>query len=415
MAVRPNLSAETGSLRQPLTSPGAALLTLLAPHLPAIRNVAGEHDQAGSFPAEVFEALRKDGVLGATAPTEFGGLGVRSLHDVALALKTVAEADASTALALHMQLSRGLTLGYEWQHGSPAARSLAGRLLRLMGSGEAVVCTTVKDAQPGRTITRLTPAAAGEWLLTGQKMLASLAPVATHFVISARAETDGRPARQAAAMVARQTPGLTVLDNWDGLGMRASGSVDVVLDGCRVPEADIFFRGPVGQQDDAALAGQTVSSITMLGIYVGVAGAARDITLELLGRRRTPPPGAVRTLIAEIDAQLFSVRAAAAAAIAEADRLAYADGGDPAERGRRMMTPFQCAKLVVNRLTPQIVGDCLTIVGGASYTATHPLARRFRDARAGAFMHPYTYADAVDYLSSQALATGRDGRREDDR
>ncbi|WP_093173446.1 acyl-CoA dehydrogenase family protein [Sinosporangium album] len=392
-------------LTEPVTPQGRALLDLISPHLPQIRAGAADNDRNGTFPVESFEALREDGVLGATVPTELGGLGVQCVHDVALALLHVAQADGSTALALHMQLSRALTLTYDWAYGPPATRALAGRLLKSMGSGEAVVPTGVKDIPRNGVRTVLTPDGAGGWLLSGGKTLVSLAPMGTDFVVFAVMEGDEKPARQAAAVLPRETPGFTVLDNWDGLGMRASGSVDIVFDNCRVPGDSVFHRGPIGQQDVAALAGMTVSSINMLGIYTGLVQAARDIAVETVARRGSPPAG-VSTLVAEIDARLFAVRSTAAAALAAVDRLLFDVGGDMAERGRRMMTPFQHAKLVVNRLGPEIVNDCLVLVGGASYSARHPLARLYRDVRAFAFMHPFTYANAVDYLSGQAF--GRD-------
>ena len=52
--------------------------------------------------------------------------------------------------------------------------------------------------------------------------------------------------------------------------------------------------------------------------------------------------------------------------------------------------------------------DCLSLVGGASYTAGHPLARLMRDVQAGRFMQPGAYVDAVDFLSAQALGIERD-------
>ncbi|MFI6026210.1 acyl-CoA dehydrogenase family protein [Amycolatopsis magusensis] len=390
-----------GELSEPATEEGAELLALLSAHAPQIRADAADNDRTGAFPVEIFENLRKDGVLGATVPKELGGIGVSSLYDVALALRLVGEADASTALALHMQLSRGLTLTYEWRHGSPAARSLAERLLTPMGSGDAVVCTTVKDAVAHRIVSKLTKAPGGGWILSGRKMLASMSPIATVFVISAQTDIDGQPPRQVSVVVPREAAGLTVLENWDGLGMRASGSNDIVMDQCAVADEDVFFRGPVGEQEDSMLAGQTVSSITMLGIYVGVAQAARDIAFKAV--RRRSDKAAVRTLVSEVDARLHSLRAAVGTGLALADAPATGALADPAERGRRMMTSFQCAKLAVNRFAPEIVGDCLTLVGGASYVATNPLSRLYRDVRAGSFMHPFTYADAVDYLSAQAL------------
>ncbi|MCQ6556745.1 acyl-CoA/acyl-ACP dehydrogenase [Streptomyces sp. C10-9-1] len=407
MATHHRGRAVTADLRDPRTSSGGALLDLLAEYLPPVRDGARRHDRDGAFPAEVFEGLRASGVLGATVPAELGGLGVSSLHDVCLALTTVAEADASTALALHMQLSRGLTLTHEWRYGDDRARALAERLLRGMGSGEAVVCTTVKDAGGGRVVTRLRPAPDGGWVLSGRKTLASMAPIATHFVVSARVEVAG-VTRSAAAVLPRRTPGLTVLDNWDGLGMRASGSVDVLLEDCPVGVGDVFLRGPVGELDDAALAGQTVSSITMLGIYVGVAQAARDLVVAELTRRGGAPSAGVRTLLAETEARLHGLRTTVGGTLSVADHLAYDFAGDPVERGRRMMFDFQRAKLMVNRLAPEIVSDCLSVVGGASYSASHPLARLYRDVRAGAFMHPFTYPDAVDWLSEAALGGAKE-------
>jgi alkylation response protein AidB-like acyl-CoA dehydrogenase len=394
------------TLDAPVTPAGRALLDLLAGLMPAIRARAGQNDREGAFPVEVFDRFRTDGVMGGTVPRELGGLGVSRLHDVAAALLAVAEADASTALALHAQFSRGLTLSYEWRHGRPQARKLAERLLPMMASGEAVMAGGEKDHPSAVTI--LSPGRSGGWLLSGRKTLVTIAPIATHFFVIAQARVPGEPVRLAAPVLARGTPGLTVLDNWDGLGMRASGTTDIVLDNCYIPRGDVLIRDVVGTRDDTALAGQTVSSSTMLGIYAGIAQAARDTTIAALSGRSAPPPAGTRTLVAEIDARLYALRATAGSALIAADAAAADLSQDPAERGRRMMRPYQCAKLIVNQLAPAIVNDCLTLTGGAAYLAAHPLARLYRDVRAGGFMHPYTYIDAVDFLSGQALDLDQD-------
>jgi L-evernosamine nitrososynthase len=321
-------------------------------------------------------------------------------------LLRVPEADASAALALHAQFSRGITLTYEWRHSPPQTQALAERLLRSMARGEAVVCGAVKDHPSG--VTQLLPDGSGGWLLSGRKTLVTMAPIATHFVVSAQAPVAGGATLLCAPIVARDTPGLSILDTWDGPGMRASGTLDVAFDNCLVPAGDVLARGRVGAHSDAALAGQTVSSITMLGIYAGVTQAARDLAVDTVLRRSGTPPAASRTLIAEIDARLYALRATAAAAVVNADELSADHEADPDERGRRMMTPFQCAKLMVNQLAVAVVDDCLTVVGGATYLAEHPLARLYRDVRAGWFMQPYTYIDGVDYLSAQALDLERD-------
>lgn len=395
-----------GDLLAPATPEGKAFLDLLARHLPYVREVSAEHDAAGTFPFEVFDLFRREGVLAATVPTQLDGLGVSRMHDVALGLLKVAEVDASTALALHMQLSRGLTLTYEWLHGTPEAQALAERLMRAVARGDAVICGAVKDAP--RTITKLTPAPGGGWLLNGRKTLVSLAPAATHLVVYSEVHVDGEPFRLAAPVLTRETPGLQVLDNWDGLGMRSSGTVDIAFDNCPVSAEDVLPRAIVGERRDAVLAGHTVSSVTMLGIYTGVATAARDLTMASIEGRPAAAGAAIRTLVAQIEARLFALRSAAAAALRNADDLAYDFSLEADERGRRMMTPFQCAKLMVNQLAADVVDDCMTVLGGRSYSARHPIARIYRDVRAGRFMQPYTYVDAVDYLSAQALRLPHD-------
>ncbi|UOZ06702.1 MULTISPECIES: acyl-CoA dehydrogenase family protein [unclassified Amycolatopsis] len=396
----------SGALYQPVTEEGRALLDLIDEHLPAVRAGAADHDRAGTLPVDVIEAYGRNGVLGGTVPAELGGLGVRSLYDVAVALSRVAEADASTALVLHAQFSRGLTFQYEWKHGSPAAQQLAAQVLKLMAAGDPV-CGGVKDHHSG--VTTLTRAGSGEgWVLNGRKTLVTMAGIAKHVIVSAETRVEGEPHRLAAPVLAADTPGMTIIDNWDGLGMRASGTVDIVFENCLLPDENVLLRGVVGTRSDVGLAGQTVSSCANLGVYVGVAQAARDIAVAAVARRKGTPAAAVRTLVAEIDTRLYSVRATVGSALANADIANVDLSGDLDERGRLMMLPFQYAKQHVNKVVPDIVGDCLTLTGGASFTAGHPLARLYRDARAGCFMQPYTYPDAVDYLSAQALGLDHD-------
>lgn len=384
-------------LRTPSTEAGRETLDRLRPHVPVLAAEAAANDRAAALPTHLVERMRKDGLLGATVPVEFGGLGLTSMHDVALVLGELAKADAGVALALHMQLSRGLTLCYEHQHGRPNARLLAEELLGRMGAGEAVVCGAVKDVGAATTLTESNES----YTLSGRKTLVSMAEIATHFVVAAR--IGGEPARAAAAVVPRSSVGVSVLDNWDGMGMRSSGSVDIVLEDVLLPQEHILDRGIAGEQDDTALAGQTVSSITMLGIYNALAEQARDIAVATMRKRGAAKPGAL-TLLAEIDTRVFAVRVAVAAALGNADRLADDLSGDLAERGRSMMTPFQCAKALSCRHVVDIVNDCLTIVGGAGYAGSHPLSRLYRDVRAGGFMHPFNFVDGVDYLTAEALS-----------
>ncbi len=172
-----------------------------------------------------------------------------------------------------------------------------------MATGVAVVCGAVKDA-PG-VVTELAPDGAGGWLLSGRKTLVSLAPLGTHFFVHAQRRVDVGPTRFVVPLVRRDTPGFAVLDDSGGLGMRASGTVDIVFDRCPVPADEILVRAPepAGGRNDAVLAYHTVSSITMLGIYAarrrrratwrwGPPRAGRPIRPRRCGRSsRTSTPG----------------------------------------------------------------------------------------------------------------------------
>lgn len=402
----------TGVLHRPVTVEGHELLRLVGEHLDEVRDGAAEHDRAGTLPAETIAAFGRNGTLGGTVPPELGGVGVGSLYDVAVVLSKVAEADASTALVLFAQFSRGLTFSFEWRHGTAQARVLAERVLKQMAAGEPV-CGGRADHYSG--VTTLTPDGTGGWLLNGRKTLVTMARIAKHIIVHAETRVDGEPHRLATPVLPSGAPGVRVLDNWDGLGMRASGTVDIVFDNCRVPAENVLVRGVVGERDDRGLAGQTTSSGPALGIYVGVAQAARDLAVATVARRRGTPSAATRTLVAEVDTNLYGLRAAVGTALANADAANVDLGGDLAERGRLMMLPFQYAKQHANRVVPRIVEDCVTLVGGAAYTGGHPLARLYRDCRAGNFMQPFNYLDGVDFLSARALGIDHDSNDSDGR
>lgn len=386
-----------GPLGSARTPEGGAALEVAEAHLTEVAAHAVENDRSGAFPVSVFDSFGKSGLLAATVPAEYGGLGMTSLHDTAAVLRCVATADASTALALHVQFSRGLTSSWETRHGDGPTRARASALLRRMAA-DALVCGTAKDhhSRP-TTAVRLTDG----WRLDGRKTLVSMAPVATDFVVHARWEPADGPAELVVVLVPAEAPGVTVHDGWDGLGMRTSGTVDVSFDGCRVDDDAVARRGPVDDADDSALAGQAVSSITMLGVYLGIADAARDQAASWAVRSGEAP--AVRTLLAETDARLFGLHATVATALDEVEARNDDVHGDRPERGRTMMHAFQCAKMVLNDGAQHVVGDCQTVVGGAAYAAGHPLARMARDVRAGWYMQPYTYVDGVDFLAGLAL------------
>lgn len=383
-------------LRRPMTVEGSEVLERLAPALHVLKRQSVECDSAAKFPEATFDLLRREGVLSATVPARFGGGGVTSLHDVALLLARLAEVDAGAALAAHMQFSRGLTLTFEVEHGQERTRPLAGSLLRGMGDGDLVIASATKDVG---IPTRLTSTPDG-LRLTGRKILVSSATIATSFVVQTTGAFEGRE-RDLAVLVGARDVGVGVRDEWDGIGMRTSGTCSLELVDVHVNPEHVFDRGPVDESSDVGLAGQTISSIAMLGINVGLAQKARDLVVSHFQGREIP--AAVSASLASMESRLFGVRAAVLLALLNADSLSHDFTGDLEARGRSMMTLFQQAKALVNSDGMALVEEAMRLIGGSTYTASHPLWRISRDMRANMFAHPYNYINQVDYLSEQAL------------
>jgi alkylation response protein AidB-like acyl-CoA dehydrogenase len=84
-------------------------------------------------------------------------------------------------------------------------------------------------------------------------------------------------------------PGVTVLDNWRTMAMRASGSNDVVLDGVFVPEGAVSSRRQRGVWDPFLNVVTAVAVPLVMSVYLGVAEAARDLALEQVAARRDDP------------------------------------------------------------------------------------------------------------------------------
>src|SRR4051794_24241681 len=99
----------------PRTSAAWRLWELVEAEIGAVEAGAARHDADGSFPLAIFDAFGRTGILGATVPAMLGGLGVDSLRDLGVVLARLARADASVALALHVQLGRGLAWTAAWQ------------------------------------------------------------------------------------------------------------------------------------------------------------------------------------------------------------------------------------------------------------------------------------------------------------
>ena len=222
------------------------------------------HDRDGTFAVEHLDKLRAEGFLVAPVPTELGGGGVTSIHDVLVASSRLARGDPATAIGVNMHLAGLINLVRSWRtslgrRDEPTAARLADGL-RLVVAADVVFAAAASEpspqdlTRPATTATR----AEGGWAVNGRKVFATMAPFATVLSVAV-SFVDGRGRdRYGFALVPTATPGVELHDDWDALGMRASASGSVSFRDVRIGD-DALHDGFAAGSWSAAQRGGGVS------------------------------------------------------------------------------------------------------------------------------------------------------------
>jgi alkylation response protein AidB-like acyl-CoA dehydrogenase len=393
------------------TAPGQRLVALADRLANEIGPRAAAHDRDGSFPFDSFAAVRESGYFVAPIPVEFGGLGVTSVHDVLVASTRLARGDAALTLGVNMHLAYVLNVVRRWQiaHASGderRTRAFAETLEQIVGEGTVFAAASSELGQdltrPATTATR----AADGWVVSGRKVFCTMSPAADVLYTAATYTDDRGRERYGYALVPRLTPGVVVHDDWDALGMRASGSHTVTFENVELPLSALRGGFPVG--DGVEYMDRTLNAgLLHAAAALGVAEAADADARRGLARRNELDP---RTLMlaAENVLDLSACRAllSRAAALIDEQHQRNPASAPPADELTDLFAEAQTAKTFIGEAAVRIVDRALALSGGAGYLNGSPLARAYRDVRATAFMHPLGANRAYAFLGE--LAAGRE-------
>jgi alkylation response protein AidB-like acyl-CoA dehydrogenase len=347
---------------------------------------AARHDLEGSFPFDNFADLREAGYLKLTVPREFGGDGI-SLYELVLLQERLAYGDGSTALAVGWHLGQVLHIGItgKWPD------NIFAELCRSVVSDGTMINTFASEAasgspsRGGRPETTAIPVDGG-WRITGRKTFSTLSPILDRFVVSAYIPVEDC----VSDFLVHRTDGVSLVETWDVLGMRATGSHDVLLDGVFVSK-DMRLVGK-GTDDGSGWL------LHIPACYIGIAMAARDFALEFA---RTYRPNHMNEPIASLPSVQHSI-GKMEIELRTARSLLYtaAERWDRETEDRPSLKPeLGLAKYVVTNNAINIVDLAMRIVGGTSLSRNLPLERYYRDVRAGLHNPP------MDNAVIQALAT----------
>ncbi len=351
---------------------------------------AAQHDSEASFPFENFADLREAGYLKLTTPRTYGG-DEASLYELVQLQERLAYGDGSTALAFGWHIGQMLHLRTtrKWPE------ELFAELCRAVVTDGAMINTFASEAASGSPSRGGKPETTavfenGGWRITGRKTFSTLSPILDRFVVSAYIPAEDR----ADDFLVHRTDGVTVVETWDTLGMRATGSHDVVLDGVRV-DARMRLGGGQGIDDGGGWL------LHIPACYMGIALAARDYALAFARSYRPntmkEPIAAlpsVQHTIGEMEAELRTARSLLYAA---------ADRWDRESDNRPAMRPeLGLAKYVATNSAIRVVDLAMRIIGAASLERKRPLERYYRDVRAGLHNPPMDNT-VIQMLASSAL------------
>lgn len=397
------------------------MVELAEAHAADFATRAAEHDRDNTFVAENFDLMKQSGLLAAAAPEQFGGLGVDSAHDITVAISRLARGCGSTAIAANMHIGSVWVVARQWQQsiasGDAAASEGLGQFLPVLGKSLAIVSGAGTESGAAFVFPKTTATPVdGGYVINGHKIFATNSDIADSVTVFLKIPDGEGWWRSGMAIVLRGSDGMNVRGNWDALGMRGSGSHDVVFTDCFVPAAMVFPGAPVGTFGTDGWLGLAVTNYALVGAFLGIAEAAREHIVEQVKTRRKPPfegvlaeRPATQFQVAEIDASLTAARAALDRTGHMIDEhIARPDGALTQDEIRAVMHQWQCTKLIVNRAAADVVDRALTLSGGAGYLSSSLLSRLYRDVRAGPFMQPLSPNEAFEFIGRAALGLDPD-------
>lgn len=326
-----------------------------------------EDDEQEIFRKEALQAMGEQGFCGVTTSEEYGGLGLGYL-DYAVVLEEIAKVSASYAVSVavtglpQMILS---TMGSEeqrdrWLPGLATGQLLGAFALSEPGSGSDAASLRATARREG-----------DEYVLDGTKFWITHGGYADVYVVMAR--TGGPGARGVSAfLVPGDSPGLSFGKKEEKMGLRASPTVEVVLEGVRVPVSARI--GEEGQGFRVAMAALDSGRITIGAVSIGICQAALEASVEYASQREQ-----FNTPIIQFQGVGFML--ADMATKTESARLMVRRAAHRRDSGLAHSLEAAMAKLVATDAAMAVTTDAVQVFGGYGYTREYPVERYMRDAK----------------------------------
>ncbi|MDS7596976.1 acyl-CoA dehydrogenase family protein [Agrobacterium tumefaciens] len=247
-----------------------------------LAEAAPDADQTGQFPWTGIQAVHEAGLLESTVAARYGG-DAATLSDAAHILAALGKGDPSVALISAMTIFNHLGQASKGHWPEALYRRLLAEAKHqpLLLNAARVEPELGSPARGGLPATRAHRTATG-WSISGRKRFVTGAHGLTHFLVWAH--TDEASPRVGTFVVPNRLSGITVIENWQSLGMRATGSHDVEFTDVEIPSENVLelVDPSVAQQDNRAHAAMTLA---LTAIYLGAAEAAQEAFIRFAYER----------------------------------------------------------------------------------------------------------------------------------
>ncbi|MGQ9582321.1 MAG: acyl-CoA dehydrogenase family protein [Thermoplasmatota archaeon] len=327
-------------------------------------------DRSSEFPAAFMRELGSAGLMAVMVDKRYGGAG-RDCVSYVLAVEEISRVCASTGVIVSVNNS---LVCFPIDHfGSEETKRV---FLPALASGERVgaFCLTEPGAGTDAAAQQTTAVRAGEeYVLDGTKIFITSGLNAGSFIVFAMTDRSRGHRGISAFAVQRGAPGLRAGQAEHKMGINASGTSEIILEGCRVPARD-----RLGAEGD----GFRIAMMTLDGGRIGIAAQALGIARAALESsiahlRETPEKGrsqALQHAVADVATELEAARLAA---------LKAAHTKDLAERDHsiRYSREAAIAKLICAEVAVKAATTAIRVMGPAGLTASSTVERLFRDAK----------------------------------
>jgi alkylation response protein AidB-like acyl-CoA dehydrogenase len=335
-----------------------------------VRPLVHEMDEEAAIPRRLIDACFELGVMGIEIPEAHGGAGATFFMSI-LAVEALARVDASLAVLVDVQNTLVNNALLRW--GSPAQQAryfpkLASKwvgayALSEAGSGSDAFALACRATESG-----------DHWELTGRKLWITNAAEASLFIVLANVDPSQGYRGITAFLIERGFDGFEVGKKENKLGIRASSTCELILEGCHVPDANVL--GEVGKGYKIAIETLNEGRIGIGAQMLGIAQGAFDYAMGYIHERKQ-----FNKPIADFQGVQFQY--ARMATEIEAARLLVYNAARLKDAGQPFVKEAAMAKLTASEVAERSASLAVELLGGVGFTKDYPVEKFYRDAKIG--------------------------------